>query len=339
MRRSLMLDSGAYTVWTKGSFIDLEEYIHFCTQHPKISYYVNLDVIPGSFGARSIASAAEVEECASQGWKNYIQMTKSLPLEKVIPVFHCGESFSWLERMLDHGVPYIGIGFGVLRLSQDRLRWIKKLRKYLLDSSGDVIRKVHGFGLTSMKLMQCFPWYSVDSATWVQQGGRGVIYVPSTTNGEFDFTKDPSIIAVSDVSPCRGDFNGHISTLSPLVKERVDKFLEECQIPYGVSEQVDVPEGYKLRIGFERWAVKGKRIVRVSQKGIMTCDQRRKLANALFFIRVGRALPLRLYLAGMGLKPKVERVVENRLLSYIEVKAGGNKALKWHMNNTEQPND
>jgi len=45
-----MLDSGAYSVWSQGEELDIDDYIRFCLMYPEVDYYVSLDVILGVKG-------------------------------------------------------------------------------------------------------------------------------------------------------------------------------------------------------------------------------------------------------------------------------------------------
>src|SRR5215510_8863381 len=99
-RINLFLDSGAYSAWTKGQTIDVREYIKFIqAAAPWLSFYVNLDVIPGR--ADRVRTVADVEASAAQSYRN-LQIMKDAGL-RPIPVFHHGEHFRWLEKMLADG--------------------------------------------------------------------------------------------------------------------------------------------------------------------------------------------------------------------------------------------
>lgn len=342
---AVILDSGAFGAWTRQVPIDLDQYISFCKKHSDVDYYVNLDVIPGHPTEQHKHTQDLIEQAAAQGWKNYLKMIKHLPIEKVVPVYHYQESVKWLEKILDVEAPYIGIGFGRAKATRQRASWLKQVRGRLTGADGKCIRAVHGFAVTGFDLMKCFPWHSVDSATWVQVGGFGSIFVPSCTGGQFDYTAEPWKICVSDSSPSRGDFNYHVMDCSPAIRKHITKYLQSCEIPYGVSEELDIPSDYTLQKGTERWAVKGKRIIRVREKGVVSDDQYRKLANAIFYERVNAALPInRIYLAGQGLnfmhrEPEVEMRVKNRLFTYIDVRGESNnfyRVFRWHCENTEK---
>jgi hypothetical protein len=337
---SLMLDSGAFSAWTRQVPICLDEYISFCKAHPKVDYYVNLDVIPGSPTEQATHTEHLIEGAAEQGWKNFCKMIRYLPIEKVIPVYHYQESLKWLDKILDSGAPYIGIGFGRAKTTRLRASWLKQIRKHLTGQDGRCIRAVHGFAVTGFDLMKCFPWHSVDSASWVIAGGLGRVFIPRYVGGRFDYSEDPTIFSVSDTSPDRGDRTGHALSTSPLVRGRIDAYLESCGVPYGTSDEIDVPSDYKLQIGRERWIEKGRRIVRIVKSGVVSDHRCRKLVNAIFFRRVNEALPIeRIYLAGAGVPARVEKAIANRLLSYADIPNRGSEGLAafgWHCENTEK---
>ena len=98
----LMLDSGAFSAWNQGVSISLKDYIDFCLENIEvIDFIVNLDVIPGK-GPFIKVTKKDIENSAYEGWKNYETMLDAgIPKEKLIHVFHQGESMDWLERMVD----------------------------------------------------------------------------------------------------------------------------------------------------------------------------------------------------------------------------------------------
>ena len=73
--KHIMIDSGAFSVWNKGTTIDLDDYIIYCLKYiNSINYVVNLDVIPGKPGQRP--SKEEVERSAVIGYGNYHKMIR-----------------------------------------------------------------------------------------------------------------------------------------------------------------------------------------------------------------------------------------------------------------------
>ena len=89
------LDSGAFSAYTVGAKINLDEYIQYIKDH-KIKTYANLDVIDDVEGS----------------YQNYKYMVSSGL--KPIPVFHCGEDSKYLELYLKD-CDYIALG-GVVQL-------------------------------------------------------------------------------------------------------------------------------------------------------------------------------------------------------------------------------
>lgn len=101
LNRNLFLDSGAYSAFSRGEKIDIDEYIKFIQKYQNnIKIYAGLDVI-GNY----IETRKNLEYMESKGLK---------PL----PTFHFGSPLSELERMIDK-YDYIALG-GLVPLSMKR---------------------------------------------------------------------------------------------------------------------------------------------------------------------------------------------------------------------------
>ena len=150
----MFLDSGAFTAFSKGAVIDVDRYAEYI--HRTNDYWtVNscLDAIGDAQGSWDNLKALESQGC------------------NVAPVFHCREDVSWLVKYLDHGYDYILLGGMVpesTRWLHDWLDWL--WGDYLTNDDGTPRVKVHGFGLTDQFLMFRYPWYSVDSSSWLMTG-------------------------------------------------------------------------------------------------------------------------------------------------------------------------
>lgn len=180
----LLLDSGAFSAWKKGKRIDLRAYIKFVQANLPLLYaYVNLDVIPGRLGRPAVLG--EIEEAAAESYRNYKTMRKAGLAP--IPVFHLGEREDWLRRILDSGAEWIGLGGSVGKPDEARYRFFS--RSFELISAMKSPPRVHGFGSTSIITMIKFPWYSVDSTSWVMASAMGSILVPAAGGEGFDFSK------------------------------------------------------------------------------------------------------------------------------------------------------
>lgn len=326
-----ILDSGAFTVWNQGLSIDLDKYITFCSEHPGVDYYINLDVIPGRPNDARSLTPANVESAARQGWNNYLRMLQTLPEEKVMPVFHQGDSLKWLEKYIDFGSPYIGISPANDRTTEQRMVWLEELRRILFDSKGNLKVKTHGFAVTSFRLMHTGFFYSVDSASWIRQAAYGTIYIPIRRGGEFVYDTAPHLVTFSPKSPKRDIKDLHITTLSPTVRQQVNTYLRDVlKMKIGSVELVEVPDGYK-KVPGELWfdSKKKGKIVRTVEPGIMTTHQQRNWANMKFLQKANEVLPVEdIYFAGAcgALSPHIECRLRRRLMSYHTILE--NKAAK-----------
>ena len=76
------VDSGAFSAYTKGIDIDIDDYIAWINRwHPYVERYAAWDVIP--------SDKVSVEESAKQTWKNYKYMkTKVTDPSKLVYCFH-----------------------------------------------------------------------------------------------------------------------------------------------------------------------------------------------------------------------------------------------------------
>lgn len=171
----MMLDSGAFGAWTRGEEIDVEDYITFVRVYGHLFHsVVNLDVIPGDFGRKK--TERDVEVAARRSYEN-LQVMKEAGIP-AIPVFHQGERWQHLERLLEDGEPYIGISPSGDAISMSH-GWFEDVFDRITDSEGRPYVKTHGFGVTAIPVLLKYPWYSFDSVTWVIKSGYGCIFVPS----------------------------------------------------------------------------------------------------------------------------------------------------------------
>lgn len=227
---TFFLDSGAYGAWSKGTAIDIDEYIAFIKANAEhIEVYANLDVIPGEPGRN--ASKPEREAAAEQGWKNFLYM-RAEGLSPV-PVFHVGEDWKWLDLMMQH-CDYIGLGGMVGSHLTPALRrnWLDETFSRICDEQGKPRVKVHGFGMTAIPLLFRYPWYSVDSTTWIQSAANGNVYLPAVRDGEFVFDQIPMTVPVSEKNPGQTTQGKAANTFSPAMRDILDQWLAECGKTY-----------------------------------------------------------------------------------------------------------
>lgn len=199
LKIELMLDSGVFSAWNKGEpELDLKTYIRFIKKHKALLFsYVNMDSIPGVFGAKR--TPKDVEKSAKKSYDN-LQIMKSHGL-KPIPVFHQDEEWKWFERYLKDGETYIGVSSGKDGQGDAKRRWLQRVFEMVSNSKGKPLIHVHGFGITRGLFLLQFPWYSVDSTTWSITAAFGKILIPSwDSRGEkYNYHLPPVGIAVSGV--------------------------------------------------------------------------------------------------------------------------------------------
>jgi hypothetical protein len=246
---TLFLDSGAHSLYMKlmlqnNTFNEKEydkyfkNYIEFIKENEEvIDVYVNLDVINDP--VRSM--------------KNYKYMVKQGL--KPIGVVHPGEDHKWIDQYIDMGCEYIGLGgLGQFFTKQKYYQWADPAwSDHICDRDGMPKVKVHGFAMTSLDLMWRYPWWSVDSTSWVQTGRFGGVYVPKFRRGQYVYNENSLKVTISNQSPSQKDDGQHFTTFSPMEQKQILKYFDEKGFAVGRSEyRKEDRKKYKLKDG-ERW--------------------------------------------------------------------------------------
>lgn len=243
--KKIMIDSGAFSIWSKGGSIDFDEYTGYCKANiDKVKYVVSLDVIPGSPGEKNLRLMAQaIENSAVAGYANYrIMLDKEIPAGQVIHVFHQGEAWKWLKKMVEE-MDYVGLSPGNDRSTPEKIEWLTECMRYVTDENGRPVVKFHGFAVTSLRLIKLFPWASVDSATWGIAAGMGRVYMPYEKGGNWDFSSDvPLQFACSQIK----GHPAHVDNQPGLVQLKiVDAYLKELRLKKGKSSFDIRDKGYK----------------------------------------------------------------------------------------------
>ena len=225
MRRDgikVFLDSGAFSAFSKGVTVDLGKYCDYIHR--------NADII-------EFPSVLDHIGSADGTWRNQEEMERrgTTPL----PCFHYGEPVEVLQYYISK-YPYITIG-GMVPISTPQLKiWLDRIwADYLTHDDGTPKVKVHGFGLTSLPLMFRYPWYSVDSSTWVQWAANGMILIPGRA-GQVD---------VSNKSSRRKQRGQHMDSVSPLETKAIE---DEIRSFGGDPDRLR--DLYYSRWAFNAWA-------------------------------------------------------------------------------------
>lgn len=201
----VFLDSGAFSAHTLGVTIPIEEYCDYIKR--------NMDILRIEDGV-VMASVLDGIGDPLKTWRN--QLTMEALGAKPLPCFHFGEDPRYLDWYVER-YDYITIGGMVGKSVDSLITWLDRIwEKNLVDGSGNAKIKVHAFGITSVTIMERYPWYSCDSSSWIQSAAFGSVVSP-----------DYGPLSVSTKSPSRHDYGRHVTTLSEPEKEHVLKMLEE----------------------------------------------------------------------------------------------------------------
>lgn len=223
----LVVDSGAYSAWSIGKPFDVDEYIDFLNSNGVIDvcfWAAEADVIPGRFGVNP--TEKERLEAPEKSWENYLYMIERVRWpKKIVPIFHMGEDFKHLDRMLSFRfedgdfIPYIGISPRNDVSVPEKVKWYEKTWAFIYERCAQLGRKIpltHNFGCTSISIMEQYPSCSSDSTSWLRAAGFGKILLPRNGTAK--------LINVSDKLEFSGD---HIKDKSPFIKEDIEKMCAE----------------------------------------------------------------------------------------------------------------
>lgn len=219
-QRWIMLDSGAFTAWSKGESVSLKEVMRnygaiidrFGPYYHRI-VVINLDVIPGSRGVTP--TAAQIDEALIQSDRNFEELYRAFG-DNVLPVFHQGESRSRLQEVARQNPAYICVSPRNDLNERQRVPWAQRVHAE--------IPKVptHGLAATGVEMMLGVDWFSVDSATWVQVAGFGGIMIGTPWGLR--------VIRVSQESPARRFYGEHYDNVSPDIKRLVENECEKIDV-------------------------------------------------------------------------------------------------------------
>jgi hypothetical protein len=292
---NLFLDSGAFSAFTKGVEININDYIDYIKRYKKyIDVYANLDVIGDAEG--TLVNQKKMEEAGLSP----------------MPCFHAGEDWSYLDYYIKN-YDYIALG-GVAQLGRKAELWMEYCFNMVCDQPSRLPKcKVHGFAVTSTKLMFKFPWYSVDSTSWVMTSRMGSVFVPRFKQGKYDYHDQPWKVTVSNRSPLKkepqSDSSWHIDNFSPLKQDVIINYFKSKGLKLGISEYRQESSDYELKEG-ERWYGKeeadGVRDAGLIPKGGWSKDgiveiviedglsnnyMKRDLANIFYYIDLEKSFP------------------------------------------------
>jgi hypothetical protein len=165
LNKKIFLDSGAYSAFTRGKIINIEEYIQYIKDNLNhFEIYATLDVIG-----------------------DWVKTKKNLKIMeeaglKPLPTFHFGSPEKELKELIEN-YDYIALG-GLVPYAKKR----NKLKNWL-DYCFSIIgtkAKTHGFGVNAYWAWERYPFYSVDATSWLKWS---IFYTQNTVTNEQDLIK------------------------------------------------------------------------------------------------------------------------------------------------------
>lgn len=203
-------------------------------------------------------------------WRNqkYLEGEHGL---KPVPVVHYQTSRTWLEMYVDAGYKLIALGGMVGNQSKvECIRWVDDCFNLVCSNPERLpCVKLHGFGITNYDCLIRWPWYSVDSASWIKNSAFGICFIPHKRRGQFVFDIKPYKITMGDDSTMATRGGNHYNTLRRAEKAVIHEWLEEIGVPMGSNDASGEPIKF----------------------GVWNYHAYRSRANLLFFERMRKSLP------------------------------------------------
>lgn len=186
----IFLDSGAFSAFTLGTEVDISRYCDFIHANDDIiardqgtKMIAPLDVIgggPGEFYTKT--------KTADLSLKNMEEMERRGT--EPLPCFHFNEPWEYLDYYVGK-YDYIALG-GLVRNDLFALEsWFRQVFERTCNPDGTPKIRFHAFSLTALGLMLKYPWYSVDSSTWVQLAANGMVLMPRSGKQLYISAKSP----------------------------------------------------------------------------------------------------------------------------------------------------
>ena len=178
----IMVDSGAFSMFTQGLKIDTQSYLDFIDEiGDDVDAFVSID---------HLTDPKNIDfSLAQKTWDNYLYMRERIRPElrdKFIIVFHYGEDFKWLKNMLEYRdedgkqIKYIGLGIAIANNVKTRLDWLSKCNAIIAESSNPDV-KTHAFGVGVKSVLDHIPVTSTDATSWIRVAAFGGILVDNVS--------------------------------------------------------------------------------------------------------------------------------------------------------------
>ncbi|MDF5756635.1 hypothetical protein [Spongiactinospora sp. TRM90649] len=163
-RLNMIGDSGAYSAYTQGVKIGLNEYAGWVRRwQPHLAWCACLDVLGDPQAT----------------WRNWHELrTRGLA---TVPTLHVGTPNRWLHAYGEQGVDFVGLGGGLTTGDAAGIRWAARMLAYARRHLPAM--RFHGWGISSRAVLDNLPLYSADSSGTLGVGyrfGRLRLFDPRT---------------------------------------------------------------------------------------------------------------------------------------------------------------
>lgn len=153
--KNYVLDSGGFTLRKFKKTVSVQEYIDYLNKW-KVPLAFNLDT-------------ADVKETL-ENQRLLVENTDT----KIIPIYHISD---WTAKKTRHLLEDFCADFDYIAAAGVAVRHREMVREfydYIFNITRDKV-KVHGLAVTSQQRLADWPWYSVDSTSWISGGKFGTM--------------------------------------------------------------------------------------------------------------------------------------------------------------------
>lgn len=181
-KSKLVIDCGAYSLWSIGKTFDMDKYINWLNTDDRLDllyWAVAVDKISGT-PKEPVVSQEESEQDCEETWSNYLRMIQEVKWpKKLLPVFHQGDDFKYLDRMLEYilpdgdHIPYICVANHGGNINE-AIAWMDEVFRRIYTSSNPNV-KVHLLGQASPRVLARYRVQTSDASSAIRQAAFGTI--------------------------------------------------------------------------------------------------------------------------------------------------------------------
>lgn len=170
----ILIDSGAFSVFSRGMKLDLDLYSDFiekvkAVKTPHEIYFINVDIIPQAKG--TTPTKDEIERACEQGLENYIKLKQRG--HNTLHTFHQFDNFKYLDIIREEcdTENYICISPANDQSLESRYYWLQEVTRQVKTTT-----RTHCLGLTAVNVLEDLPVFSADSSTWRAGARYGMVF-------------------------------------------------------------------------------------------------------------------------------------------------------------------